>query len=383
MLIDLLIKYYFRLPVDFTVPFGTVTQKDSIYAVVFFKDLWITEPISKKIKSLLTFQYEPERTKILLNAQEIMLRQVFGFKQDYGIALMNLMAWHHSKKFEFNFLTDSDKKRIEGLNGMTILTRTRFREQLRINLSLNIWGKSPQICSLCNIMVVKIPVMSLQFFLDVHVAFAFNSIRKANHPFADELISYLYDILFLGQKIAISLHDYSRRILFAEERKNEALFINAEINAVMGADLIFSYLKASVEKTIVLIGLTHGIKNLESKKTHKSKIDSLNKGLDDNIKGLWYSQIIFEFIKSENLDDLNNYRTGILHKKGISDLQPHNYVGAKANSIPLRKILETLHSQHAKNTAILICALALLTDNLVKLDHPKINPSDIPKPINE
>jgi len=383
MLIDLLIKYYFRLPIDFTVPFGTEIQKDSIYAVVYYKELWISEPISKKLKSLITFQYKPDKTKILLNAQETLMRQVFGSKEDYGIALMDLMGWHHSKKFEFDYLTDSDKSKIEGLNGMTLLTRTRFREQLSIQLNLRLWEKSPQICSLCNAMVVKIPVMSLQFFIDVHVAFTFNSIRKAEHVFADQLISYLYDILYIEQKIAISLHEYSRRILYTEERKNDALFINAEINAIMGADLIFSYLKASVEKTIVLIGLTHGIKNLDSKKTHKLKIETLIKSLDKEVKELWYSEIIFEFIKSENLDNLNNYRTGILHKKGISDLQPHNYVGAKAKSIPLRKILETLHSQHAKNTATLICALALLTDNLVNADPPRINPLDIPKPVNE
>jgi hypothetical protein len=80
-----------------------------------------------------------------------------------------------------------------------------------------------------------------------------------------------------------------------------------------------------------------------------------------------------EFLTSKNLEELNNYRTGLLHKKGIADLQPHNYVGVKPEDLPIAKIYHVLHEQHAKNTAMLLCALALLTDELVSADPPTLD----------
>jgi hypothetical protein len=67
-----------------------------------------------------------------------------------------------------------------------------------------------------------------------------------------------------------------------------------------------------------------------------------------------------------------------LHKKGISELQPHNYVGEKAEKLPLLKIFNIVHEQHVKNTAVLICILAILTDELVRMVPPDIKPQDIP-----
>ena len=165
---------------------------------------------------------------------------------------------------------------------------------------------------------------------------------------------YLYEILFLQQKIAIGLHEYLRLIAYSEDQKKDALFTQSEIDAIMNADLVFSYLKASIEKTIILIGLTHEIPSLESKKTHKAKLDALINGIPQKVTQQYYFQFVFEFIQSENIDEVNNYRSGLLHKKGISDLQPHNYVGEKSGTVPLKKIFQILHEQHSKNTAVLI-----------------------------
>jgi len=62
--------------------------------------------------------------------------------------------------------------------------------------------------------------------------FTFNSIRKAQHPESDDLIDYLYEVLYLQQKTAISIHELLRRVDYTEKNKNEALMINAEINAI-------------------------------------------------------------------------------------------------------------------------------------------------------
>lgn len=188
----------------------------------------------------------------------------------------------------------------------------------------------------------------------------------------------MYEVLYLQQKTAIALHEFLLQINYAEEHKNDALFINAELSAIMNADLIFSYLKATVEKIIVIVGLTHGIKNIDSKNTHKSKMTALKDGLPQKLFDLYYFQFMFDLFSSDNLDELNNYRSGLLHKRGISDLQPHNYVNKKADSIPLKKIFGVVQEQHAKNTAALLGALALLTDNLVELDFPDVKYGDIP-----
>src|SRR5436189_4500865 len=130
---------------------------------------------------------------------------------------------------------------------MTILTRMRYNETSDI-LHLSLGQKVAFICLLTYPMVIKIPIVSIQYFVTIHSTFAFNSIRKSNHQHADAIIDYLYEILYLQQKIASSLHEYLRLIAYTESQKDEALFIKAEINAIMNADLLFSYLKASVEK---------------------------------------------------------------------------------------------------------------------------------------
>ena len=44
-----------------------------------------------------------------------------------------------------------------------------------------------------------------------------------------------------------------------------------------------------------------------------------------------------------------------------------------------RKIFNVVQEQHAKNTATLLGALALLTDNLVELDFPDVKYEDKPR----
>jgi hypothetical protein len=147
------------------------------------------------------------------------------------------------------------------------------------------------------------------------------------------------------------------------------------------ADLVFAYLKSSIEKTMVLLGLIYSISDLDSKKTHKAKLAALKSGLPTELENLHYFKFIMEFISSENLDQLNTYRSGLFHKRGISDLQPHNYVGERAEDLPLKKIFEILHEQHVKNTGVLVSTLALLTDDLVKRDPPDLTPNELFKQI--
>lgn len=376
MITELLLKYVFKHDKEIVIMIGSKVQKGSMFVVLTTKKLWDKENGRKKIESILNFNWAPTETDIQISAKDVFMYQIFGGTSDYANELFRIMTLHNSRAWTLDSIQKHDKDRAEALEAMTVLTRMRFNETSNL-LHLNLNNDFPFICILAHPMVLKIPIVSFQYFLNIHSTFAFNSIRQAKHPQADGLISYLYEVLFLQQKIAISLHEYFRLVAFSENQKNNALFINAEINAIMSADLVFSYLKASIEKIIVIIGLTHGILNLDSKKTHKLKLEALNKGLPKEVANLDYVRFTLDFISSENLDELNSYRSGLLHKKGISDLQPHNYVGKRAESVPLRKIFQILLEQHSKNTAILIGALAMLTDELVKLDPPNISLDEV------
>ena len=46
--------------------------------------------------------------------------------------------------------------------------------------------------------------------------------------------------------------------------------------------------------------------------------------------------------------------------------------------MPLIRIYDVLHEQHVKNTAMLLGALAILTDELVRVDPPPFEASEIP-----
>jgi len=367
MIAKLVTKYLFRMEDEIVVMIGTTLQKGTIFAPVKTELIWKRESFLKRLKSILRLNWTPSGHLLQAEAKLIFMYDIFGDPTDYGEQLFQLMVWHNSRYWDLTNLNDWDIQKADAINALTILTKLRYEDNWN-SLNLNLYDRIPSMCILAQSMVLKIPILSFQYYLRIHSHFAFNSIRKSKHPEADLLIDYLYELLYLQQKTAMSLQELLGRVYYAQKHKDDSMFINAEITGIMNADLMFSYLKATIEKTIILVGLTHGIKNLDAKKSHKAKMLTLKNDLPKELFDLYYFQFIFDLFSSENLDELNNYRSGILHKRGISDLQPHNYVNKDALSIPLMKIFSVLHEQHAKNTAALIGALALLTDKLVELD---------------
>jgi hypothetical protein len=218
-------------------------------------------------------------------------------------------------------------------------------------------------------MMAKIPVTALRYFLDIHVHFAFNEIRRSKHPHADDLIALLYDTLFLQQKIAVALKKLLEHTAWAGAQKDGAILVAAELDAIMAADLLFAYEKASVEKTMAIVGHTLELR-LEDKKTHKKRLEQLKTALPESARNTPYVDLLLSLVSSDALKELNDYRSGLLHKKGIAELQPHNYAGMRGDANALLKLFSLLHEQHAKNTAILLAALALLTDDLVRRAPP-------------
>lgn len=367
-----------RAPIDVPIFLGISTKRTSMFAAVRTAPLWRCESLSRKIRCILSLKWIPDTEALKAAGRELFLHEVFGEEEDFGPQFFRLSAWHESRNWDLAGLTEHDNKRVEALEAFTVLTRMRlskFRSSPPLNLHLAI--RNPILPITAIPMVAKIPVISFQYFLNIHATFAFASIRRSGHDQTDALISFLYELLFLQQKIAIALHEYIRLSAFSLTDKKDAALINAEVDAIMGADLIFSYLKASLEKTVAMTGLVFGIRNLESMKTHKSRYAALVAAIPEFQKNTPYGIFFLEFVKSENLQELNSYRSGLLHKRGIADLQPHNYVSKESKLVPFRKIFSILHEQHAKNTGVLLSALALLTDKLVEIDPPDMSQDDL------
>jgi hypothetical protein len=367
-----------RAPADVPVFLGDRAREGASYVWIESHALWVAEPWSRKLRAILRLKWEPDTDEAERQAIETYRSRIFGTDDDWGHHLLLLNAWHLQREWQLTSLMDRDRLRASALMSFTVLTRLRYRDIAASSLNLRLGARLPLIAGLVYPMIAKTPVVSMMYFLELDAQYAFDAIRSAQHPLADDLVGFLYELLFLQQKVAIGLLEFLRLVAYADEHKKGAQLINAEVNAIMAADGIFANLKGSVEKTIALVGIIYGIKGLDAKKDHKKRLAALRAGLPEGVEKLFYADFLFETVSTENLEDLNNYRTGLLHKKGIADLQPHNYIAKDAKAVPLRQVFRVMHEQHSKNTAALLVALALLTDDLARRDPPPFSMADVP-----
>ena len=326
---------------------------------------WRERPLFDKVRSLVKRSWSPESPELMRSAKAVFMEDIFGSADDLGEVLFDLMREHWQTPALLANLTSDDKKRADALETYTLPTCARFRGiKTSPPLNLRLLLRSPSMCQLVVPMMSKIPVISLQYFVRIHVHFAFNEIRRANHPHADDLISLLYETLFLQQKTATGLIDFASHASLVAQNKKASLIVGAELDAIRCADVLFAYLKASIEKCLALLGHTVLI-HVEDKKSHEKRVKALETALPDRARNTPYGNLLMTFVSSSALEDLNSYRSGLLHKKGIAELQPHSYVGVPGDGNPFLKVFETIHEQHAKNSVILLAVLALLTDDLV------------------
>jgi hypothetical protein len=337
--------------------------------------LWQEYSLRQKWRAVSTRRWAPTDAELSVAAKPAFLQELYGGTDDAGEAILDLMIDHWQSRPSFELLTQHDRRRADALRAYTMLTRQRYRGVVSSPpLNLSLLRRAPLMCTLLNPMILKVPVTSLQYFLDIHVHFAFNEIRRAQHPHADEIIGLIYETLFLQQKTAITLKSLLGHMVAMGAKVADSLLTHSEVDAIIAADLLFVYVKATVEKVVALVGHVLEL-SLEDKKAHKKRLDALRSAMPESAVRTPYGALLLEFVSSEALERLNASRTGLLHKMGISDLQPHNYVGSRAEDTALRKLFAFLYEQHSKNTLILLAAFALLTDDLMR----RCPPSDIPE----
>jgi len=343
-------------------------KKDCPVAIVNKEQLWKKEKLLVKFKSVLKLNYTPSIKVVRDTAKEIFKSEFFGTEQDLGPPLFELMLWFQNLEWELNDLTSIDWERADALEQMSKLNRqTEFTSPW---LNMRLYPKQEVITPLVYPVVAKTPIRSIQYFVDVQSRFTFNSIRKSKHKYADDINSYLYEILTLNQKTANLLHNSVGFMHTIQTEKGESLMMKEELDAISNNDAIITYLKSSIEKIVYLVGYTFEITNLEGKKEHKKRLKVLDQEIPDFVKKQDYYQFFEEHISSKQLEQLNRYRTGVLHKKGLSKNQPHTFAGNKNSIEKLKEMFDFLFDQHCKNSVLLIAALSLLTDELIKLDYP-------------
>ncbi|QQT46091.1 Uncharacterised protein [Sphingobacterium multivorum] len=360
-----LLKYWFGEDKDTCIFLGSELQKGSLCVVVETYKLWKEESLGKRVKSLFFRKWDPSQDIMNRIGKEIFFAEIFGLETDFGPQLLALNHEHNSKKWIFQSLGEDDVKKAESLDAMYMLLNNAHRECSSRYLHLHLFERAPNICLLLNPMLAKVPVTSIQYSVVVHNAFVFNAIRSSKMTYADSIISYIYELQNLQIKTALCLHETLYLIDYNEKHKGGAVVLKAEISAIGELESAIGYLKASIEKIIVLLGLLFGVPNLENQKTHKQKLNNLYNAIPDNYKNSFYFELIEELIGSESIQELNNYRNGLMHKKGISKLQPHSFAGMNARDLPLREVFGFIIEQHSKNSAVLLSTYAMLTDKLV------------------
>lgn len=360
------------LPEDgFCVPLSPTPSSGCPCAVVYAEPLWRERHLSDKLRSLVTRRWSPEPADVMRAARQIFLDEVFGGEEDLGDILFDLMTEHWRTAWTFPELSDHDTKRAASLRACNVATYQKFRGiQGSPPLNLAFLRRAPVLTLVVVPMLSKIPVVSLRYFVDIHAEFAFNEIKAARHPHADALVSLLYETLFLQHKTALTLLEFASCASRVGQHKREALIVHDELSAIMRADVLFAYLKATIEKALSLLGHTYEI-HLDDKQNHKKRLAALLAALPDYARKTPYAEFLLSSVSADALDELNAFRTGILHKKGIAELQPHSYLRTPGDRNPFPALFETLHEQHFRNSAILIAVLAMLTDDLVRRKPPK------------
>lgn len=375
---DFVIYKYLKLPEQAMVSLGGKNQRGSLLAFVYIKPFWKKLPLKNKGWAIVKKKWMPSEEEILKEA-ELIFNQIFGQQSDYGLAVMRLQQWHHRRDWGISILNEQDEAKAKALEATVSLARAQVRNLGSKYLNLNLANHLPVLCSVMHGMIVKIPVQSLQYYLDIDVYYTFNSIRKSCHENADELIAYIYEVIFIQHKIFDCLLSYLKLMQKTRDEKGGSGFTTNELKLIKEGDACVGYLKASIEKTVALLAAIYSVKGIADKKTHKQRLAYLDASLPAFVKDAFYYNLVREFISSENLEDLNKYRTGLMHKKGISDLQPHQFANIPPEAQPAAKVYQFLHTQHIAGTAVLLGVLALLTDELVKLDPPDVSPWDIPQ----
>ncbi len=292
-------------------------------------------------------------------------------------ALFEIVYWHYSQKISFDTLNTTDKEKCLTLNAFSILNRDFVYNKEGFYLDLHHFPKD--VLLLCPT-IVKTPITSVKYSIEIDPWYTFNEIRKSGHPYSDEMIDYIYELHLVNYKVfhqlnklLFSLHETKSKCY---DRKNISLSMR-DLDLIYNIEYLIVFLKALIEKMIALLAYTYEIKNIDSGKNHKSKINSLNKHIPKRIKEQYYFEYFMESVSSESIEKLNEIRTGLLHKIGVISLQPHG-IFFQSGYDNIEDITTQITNYIERMNVSLILLMAMITDKLVEFDPPAYSFEELP-----
>jgi hypothetical protein len=299
---------------------------------------------------------------------EAFLEDQVGGDEDFGPDLLRLVWLHNHRRWSRTALTKQDTEKADGLLHFTLLTNLRYRRfgGSYPPLNLQLAKRWPILKMLLYVMSVRVPVESIRYFVQVSPKCIFDAVRRSLHPRSDEIISYLYEILFLQQKTAVALFDFLTLASEIRKSKQDAVLVREELDQVLRADLLIVYLKSTLEKSIALVAAIRLVSGLENKHRHAARVRAIEEALLPIPENGHYVELFLDMIKSDNFSEIDRLRSGLVHKRGVAGLQPHSYAGVSPKDLPDLDLYAKLHEQHSKNSAVVLAALAMLTDDLVR-----------------
>ena len=299
--------------------------------------------------------------------------EIFGYDSDFGKTLFAINMESGKKNWDVEkHLTPKDLEKADAIGTLKILIRNRFIGlESKPPLSMSLFHAYPEVCLTIIPMTSYVLVQSICYFVDVNPHYTFSAIRKSNHPNKDDLIAYLYELLDLQAKNAMSLLELLELCHTIQQKKSDSALIREELDATEKANLLIIRLKSFIEKVTAFVGAMYGDTSVDSASKHKAREKKIEKHIKERHKKHPYYQLFTAYIKQENFAELDNFRTGVLHKKGSSHVQPHSFVGKKFDETPIRKLLGLILEHRQRSSIALVSALAIMTDELVNLEPPE------------
>ena len=278
-------------PVVYLSPLGVGT----LFVRVPLTEVWRRTPTNVRIGAFLRLRWYPDDKEIDAIGRASMCWSLFGEHADFGPPLLILTSWRASEYSMPPVSSDQDELKAEALEVSAILTRMRIGEAHdHGQLALGLARSAPFVCDLVFPLSVKTPVLAFRTHLEVDARFAFRSVREAKHPLADSIVAFLYELLLLQQKTVATLDEFLRAVDYAKRHKEQSMLIVAELNATMFAESVFMYLKATIEKTLALVGNVLGLPQIENHKEHKKRVEALRRHIPEPMKALPYVAFLLE-----------------------------------------------------------------------------------------
>lgn len=360
----------------YLVPFG-IPQKGGLLITLSKREILKELAFIQKILFLLGLRHlistEDMECRIGNLVTRIAHDEIFGYAPDFGKVLFTINVEISNKNWEVEkHLTLKDLEKADAIGSSNIIVRNRFIGLVsEPQLSMQLFDNDPEVCSTIVTMAPYVLVQSIRYFVDINLHYTFSAIRKSNHAKKDDLIAYIYELLDLQSKNAASLLDYLELCHTIQQKKGDSVLIKEEQDAVEKANLIILRLKSFIEKIMAFWGVVYRDTSVDSAGKHKTREKKINNYIRESYKKHPYYQLLTAYIKSESFADLDKYRTGILHKKGSSDMQPHSFAGKKFDDTPFRKLLAVIMEHRQRSSIALVSVLAVMTDELLKMESPE------------